>query len=952
MKLLRFTVEEYLSHFATSSPRRGSVARYWRGTYWNAIRRSIRNVRDAVVGGRADHRVTGISRPGRLPGSTDDLTSSARSAQAATDAVITAEILDGSITTAMLADNAVTNAKAAQMEAQTVEGNSSGSAADPADLTVAEVQLLLGAPAVDLGSAPYLVVANDPTKATATANSDAIAHAISDYSGTGATLLLPQGKIYCERNGTSSSYCIKFGAGVNKLTLRGQGMRGTTIVQRGVGNGGDWHCLMFENCQDIEVCDLGIMQGVIECPEATQQQHLVFIKDTNATTRHIDLHDIFFGDCLGDMYRTFADSSPNIVRDLSLRNFVMEGGWPDAGNSIIQAWEGSTAYPQYAWVRNDSNKQYKCTVAGKSASSGGPTGTGTPFSWTSTAVSAAGTPTDTLTITAHGLKYGDGPFRFTTATALPDDLATGTDYWISEITNANTFKVSTKLDDPALIRSVEIQSTGNVDATLVAGPGLQHLDIVDDGATWQYVLHSPRGGARSGVSPQRGYSRMLIANGSINGAQNSAIDCEPTGSNTMEHLTIDTVFVNNINSHTSTACSFGGNSDVHAKHMAVRNLTVLGGDTIIGNVDDMLLDNFRSIGEAAWPADTRTPNLTVRQVCADLTISNIRCERTGTSADGACVDIALDAGSKNLSIVGGSVLNSTTNETILIKNPGPNCFIGGGLSIEYTGGSASAKSGIALTADGPAGADDLVIDGIRVKAPSKLKAAIKLATRYSSSMANLTVRNIDSAGQAEIGVYASFNTAAGSYDRTPVFESICNGTDLAWVIKDQGDTTDLTTVYPIVSGGRGSNAVRRFEGQAPPNSNLVANLGDVFTWSKAPTHTETWIKMTQTVAGTPNSTGWVLVPGGAERKCATGSADPSLALTVVSGTEVNLTLADGPSDGYRKMFIVVSGTGMICPTPFVNTKITTTGPCACELVWLANEAKWAVLSATAGAVVT
>jgi hypothetical protein len=417
------------------------------------------------------------------------------------------------------------------------------------------------------------------------------------------------------------------------------------------------------------------------------------------------------------------------------------------------------------------------------------------------------------------------------------------------------------------------------------------------------------------------------------------------------------VFVNNINSNTSTACSFGGNSDVFgrhmARHMAVRNLTVLGGDTIIGNVQDMLLDNFRSIGEAAWPADTGTPNLTVRQVCADLTISNIRCERTGTSANGACVDIALDAGSKNLSIVGGSVLNSTTNETILIANPGPNCFIGGGLSIEYTGGSD--KSGIALTADGPAGADNLVIDGIRVKATSKLKAAIKLATRHSSSMANLTVRNIDSAGQAMIGVYASFNITAGSYDRTPVFESICNGTDLAWVIKDQGDTTDLTTVYPIVSGGRGSNAVRRFEGQAPPNSNLMANLGDVFTWSKTPKHTETWIKMTHTVAGTPDSTGWVLVPGGTERKSATGPADPGLALTVVSGTETNLTLADGPSDGYRKLFIVLGGTtGTITPTPtpFVNTKITTTGPCACELVWLANEAKWAVLSATAGAVVT
>jgi hypothetical protein len=816
--------------------------------------------------------------------------------------------------------------------------------------TETDAQALLGAPVVDLWSSPYLVVANDPTRAIA--NRDAIAQAISDHSGSGATLLLPQGKIYCERNHAISSYCIKFGTGVNKLTLRGRGMRGTTIVQQGAGNGGDWHCLMLENCQDIEVCDLGIMQGVIECPEATQQQHLVFIKDTNATTRHIDLHDIFFGDCLGDMYRTLADSSPNIVRDVSLRNFVMEGGWPTAGNSIIRAWEGSKLYLQHAWVRNDANKQYKCTAAGTSASSGGPTGTGTAFSWTPTAVAAAGTPIDTLTITAHGLRYGDGPFRFTTVTSLPVGLATATDYWISAITDANTFKVSTKLDDPALIQSVKIQATGPVDAMLVAGTGLQHLDIVDGTATWQYVLHSPRGGARSGVSPQRGYSRVLVANGYINGVQNSAIDCEPTGSNTMEHMTADTVFVNNINSHTSTACSFGGSAGAHGKHMVVRNLTVLGGSTIVGNVDDMLLDNFRSIGEAAWPADTGASNLTVRQVCTDLTISNIRCERTGTSASGACIDISLKGGSRNLSIVGGSVLNSTTNETIRIENTGPNCFIGGGLLIEYRGGSAACKSGIALTASSMAGADNLVIDGVRVKAAGKLKAAVNLATRHSSSMANLTVRNIDSDGQAASGIYASFDPS-GTYDRTPVFESIDNGTDRAWTIKDQGDTTDLTTVYPIVSGGRGSNAVRRFEGQALPNSNLVANLGDVFTWSSATTHSETWIKMTQAAAATPDSTGWALVPSGAERKSATGPADPNLALTVVSGTGTNLTLADGPSHGYRKLFIVTGGTtGTIRPTHFLHTLITATGPCACELVWLADDARWAVLSTTAGAVVT
>lgn len=40
-------------------------------------------------------------------------------------------------------------------------------------------------------------------------------------------------------------------------------------------------------------------------------------------------------------------------------------------------WQGSTAYALNDYVTNDSGKVYKCTSAGTSASSGGPTGTST-----------------------------------------------------------------------------------------------------------------------------------------------------------------------------------------------------------------------------------------------------------------------------------------------------------------------------------------------------------------------------------------------------------------------------------------------------------------------------------------------------------------------------------------------------------------------------------------------
>ncbi len=59
------------------------------------------------------------------------------------------------------------------------------------------------------------------------------------------------------------------------------------------------------------------------------------------------------------------------------------------------AWAASTAYAKYDLSTNDSGKLYVCTIAGTSASSGGPTGTGTAITdgtctWRYVATSSAG----------------------------------------------------------------------------------------------------------------------------------------------------------------------------------------------------------------------------------------------------------------------------------------------------------------------------------------------------------------------------------------------------------------------------------------------------------------------------------------------------------------------------------------------------------------------------------
>jgi hypothetical protein len=135
------------------------------------------------------------------------------------------------------------------------------------------------------------------------------------------------GDIYLEQAPGARNWSILFGTGVSDITLAGQGMFATRLIQQGIGDGGEWDALLVNGAQRIEVCDLAIMQGTIAHPDPGQQNHLIAIYNTLAggTTRDIYVHDVWFGKALGDAFRVLGLSrSPEICENVRLLQFQME----------------------------------------------------------------------------------------------------------------------------------------------------------------------------------------------------------------------------------------------------------------------------------------------------------------------------------------------------------------------------------------------------------------------------------------------------------------------------------------------------------------------------------------------------------------------------------------------------------------------------------------------------
>lgn len=177
-------------------------------------------------------------------------------------------------------------------------------------------------PFVDLRASPFNVIANDPSKGTQ--NTAGINAAIATYTGTKATLALPQGDIRIGRNGTNSA-AVKFGTGITDLTFCGQGMHGSMLTVDDTSFGGDWHGLVLDGCERVQAFNFGIRQ-ISDLGADGQQHHLIraAVTGVGGVTRDILLHNIYFGSggSLCDAFQIFGNTG--VVTNVRLLHFLMK----------------------------------------------------------------------------------------------------------------------------------------------------------------------------------------------------------------------------------------------------------------------------------------------------------------------------------------------------------------------------------------------------------------------------------------------------------------------------------------------------------------------------------------------------------------------------------------------------------------------------------------------------
>lgn len=456
---------------------------------------------------------------------------------------------------------------------------------------------------------------------------------------------------------------------------------------------------------------------------------------------------------------------------------------------------------------------------------------------------------------------------------------------------------------------------------------------------------APAGGARSGVSLQRGFRNIEISDFYIAGVKNSPIDLEPTASAAMDRLDIHDGVVDNTLGITAHAISIGGFEDGSRRvtpltNSSLRNVVVLEGQVNVINTEALSLKDVTIYASGRGPMSGFTdPLLYVYHHNRDLLLAGVDIIRDTGAAPGPLVLVlhGVDTYTTGMRVEGGTW---TTRVDPGARSP----FLAAFESTQHltlqglrlrASGLAAGRYGIKLR---PSARDieHVALRDVRIEAVGEgeeLRGAVWAVATNERAIDKLELVDVVASGGRHGVVFDG--VGGGRIGATPVLQGVsCAGCERTWTSVNAA----ADRVFPIVARDQRTKA-HRYSGTRPPEDVFSAPPGSEYEYEDGPRRLRY-----RKVSG-EDARGW----RAAEETVLRGPCDPAIEITRITteGTET-YSLADGTADGQVKRItigaVAAGGRGVLRPARFANGRaLSWNTPGSVSLVWERARGTWSIL---------